>query len=79
MVNLQGADGITTSPIPTVPACLRYSYAESGASIVLVAKLLGHEKLSTTEHYAQLSTARILQAYDAAWPKDVVDIVNSNT
>jgi site-specific recombinase XerD len=40
---------------------------DHGASIVMVSKLLGHAKLSSTENYTH-SSSRMLQSYNAARP-----------
>jgi integrase/recombinase XerC len=54
------------------PHAFRHAMAthmlDHGASIVVVSKLLGHAKLSTTEQYTHISRARMLQTYNAAHP-----------
>jgi integrase/recombinase XerC len=54
------------------PHAFRHAFAthmlDHGASIVMVSKLLGHAKLSTTENYTHMSASRMLQSYNAAHP-----------
>lgn len=57
----------------TSPHVLRHSFAthmlDSGADIVSVRTLLGHESLSTTQIYTHLSMERIKTIYKKAHPK----------
>jgi integrase/recombinase XerC len=54
------------------PHALRRCFAthchDNGMPIEAVSKLLGHSKLSVTVRYTQVSTARMVQSYNAAHP-----------
>jgi integrase/recombinase XerC len=54
------------------PHVLRHCFAthchDNGMPIEAVSKLLGHSNLSVTVRYAQVSTARMVQSYNAAHP-----------
>lgn len=56
------------------PHVLRHSYAtallDNGADIESVRKLLGHERLSTTEIYTHTSFRQLRDAYRKAHPRD---------
>jgi site-specific recombinase XerD len=54
------------------PHAMRRCFAthchDNGMPIEVVSKLLGHTNLSTTVRYTQVSTARMVQSYNAAHP-----------
>jgi len=41
---------------------------DNGASLIVIAQLLGHDTLDITAHYAQVSTRLMMQTYNAAHP-----------
>ena len=51
---------------------LRHAFAchclDRGMSLEAISQLLGHAKLSTTVHYTQVATSRMLEAYSEAHP-----------
>ena len=67
---------------PRHPHAFRHAFAthmiDHGASIVIISKLLGHAKLSTTERYTHISSARMLHAYNAAHPHGQKEEKNAN-
>jgi integrase/recombinase XerC len=55
------------------PHTLRHAFGahmlEEGANLRAIQEMLGHERLSTTQRYTQLSMKHVMQVYDATHPR----------
>jgi integrase/recombinase XerC len=68
--SLAVANGLSTD---VHPHTLRHAFGthmlEEGADLRAIQELLGHERLSTTQRYTQLTTSQIAQVYDRTHPR----------
>ena len=60
-------------PAETHPHTLRHAFGthmlEEGADLRAIQEMLGHERLSTTERYTQLTSSQITRVYDRTHPR----------
>jgi integrase/recombinase XerC len=60
-------------PSEVHPHTLRHAFGthmlEEGADLRAIQELLGHERLSTTQRYTQLTTKQVLEVYDRTHPR----------
>jgi integrase/recombinase XerC len=60
-------------PSDVHPHTLRHAFGthmlEEGADLRSIQDLLGHERLSTTQRYTQLTITHVMQVYDKTHPK----------
>jgi integrase/recombinase XerD len=58
-------------PRPVTPHVLRHTWAtlalQKGLSLAAVQKILGHERLTTTAIYLNLTDAHVLEEFEAKW------------
>jgi integrase/recombinase XerC len=60
-------------PLDVHPHTLRHAFGthmlEEGADLRAIQEMLGHERLSTTQRYTQLSMRHVMRVYDDTHPR----------
>jgi len=60
-------------PLDVHPHTLRHAFGthmlSEGADLQAIQELLGHERLSTTQKYTQLSLQQVMEVYDRTHPR----------